>query len=347
MEKSTRKNLAKVAEKAAQVPFHGYIDGKESNLEPIIRFFPQWTLKEANGLWCAAFVYYCCREAGFGIPIRPEACKTCHLAGCIAWEELAAGDPRITYHKGGEGFVPDAGDIVLYDLVFENKEHDHIGIVLENRGDTIVVAEGNIANRSGIIERPKDEHIRGYIRIPDGYEYRRMMMDYQTENLILHFVTEDDISEVARTWPADHHPLSDAEAREAIAYMRGNYERNTKGGIYHLCLAVCRADNPHTIMGWCGLDGSRNPAEPEIFILLDEPYRGKGYGTLCVKELLRIATEDYALPGVHGGCAKENIASARAMEKGGMVQYGAEDNGDPLFRFCANTESYQEGNTCG
>lgn len=119
MEKATRKNLAKVAEKAAQVPFHGYIEGKESNLEPIIRFFPQWTLKEANGLWCAAFVYYCCREAGFGIPIRPEACKTCHLAGCIAWEELAAGDPRITYHKGGEGFVPDAGDIVLYDRVLK------------------------------------------------------------------------------------------------------------------------------------------------------------------------------------------------------------------------------------
>ena len=159
-------------------------------------------------------------------------------------------------------------------------------------------------------------------------------MDYQTENLILHFVKEDDVSEVARTWPADHHPLSDAEAREAIAHMGGNYARNAKGRIGHLCLAVCDKDSPGTIMGWCGLDGSRNPAEPEIFILLDEPYRGKGYGTLCVKELLRIATEDYALPGVHGGCAKENIASARAMEKGGMMQYGTEENGDPLFRFC-------------
>ena len=38
---------------------------------------------------------------------------------------------------------------------------------------------------------------------------------------------------------------------------------------------------------------------------------------------------------MHGGCAKENIASARAMEKGGMVQYGTEENGDPLFRFTA------------
>lgn len=49
-------------------------------------------------------------------------------------------------------------------------------------------------------------------------------MDHQTENLILHFVTEDDLAEVARTWPSDHHPLTEAEAQEAIAYMRGNYE---------------------------------------------------------------------------------------------------------------------------
>ena len=337
MDNTTRKHLAEVAGKAAKIPFHGCIEGKESNLEPIIRFFPNWTLREADGLWCAAFVYYCCREAGFEIPIRPDECKTCHLAGCIAWEELAAGDPRITYHKGREGFAPEAGDIVLYDRVFENREHDHIGIVLENRGDTILAAEGNIANRSGIIERPKDAHIRGYIRIPDGYKYRRMMMDYQTENLILHFVTEGDVSEVARTWPTDHHPLSDAEAREAISNMRGNYERNTKGRFCHLCLAVCGKDHPETIMGWCGLDGSRNRAEPEIFILLDEAYRNRGYGTQCVRELLRIAAQDYALNSVHGGCAKENIASARAMTKGGMVQYGTEENGDPLFRFCAKT----------
>ena len=340
-EKATRKYLAKVAEKVAQIPFHGYIEGKESNLEPIIRFFPKWTLREADGLWCAAFVYYCCREAGFEIPIRPDACKTCHLAGCIAWEEFAQGDVQIEYHKGKESFVPEAGDIVIYDRVFENREHDHMGIVLQGTGKTIVAAEGNLSNTSGIIERPKDEHIRGYIRIPDGYGQQRIMMDCQTENLILHFVTEDDLSEVARTWPSDHRPVSEAEAREAIASMRGNYGRNTKGCIYHLCLAVCGKEHPGTVMGWCGLDGRRNPAEPEIFILLDEEYRNKGYGTQCVRELLRIAVEDYALSGVHGGCAKENIASARAMEKGGMVQYGTEENGDPLFRFTAKEKTEQ------
>jgi len=160
-------------------------------------------------------------------------------------------------------------------------------------------------------------------------------MDYRTGQLTLHFVTEEDLPEVARTWPSDHRPVSEEEARGAIDYMRGNYGKNTRGCVFHLCLAVCRADAPGTIMGWCGLDGRASHTEPEIFILLDEEYRGRGYGTQCVKELLRIAAEDYSLDGVHGGCDKENIASRRAMEKGGMVLYGTEDNGDPLFRFSA------------
>ena len=54
-----------------------------------------------------------------------------------------------------------------------------------------------------------------------------------------------------------------------------------------------------------------------------------------MQKLLEIAADDFALQGVHGGCAKDNIASRRAMEKGGMIQYGMEDNGDPLFRFRA------------
>ena len=171
MEKGTRERLAKIAREKARIPFHGYMEGQASNLEPIIQFFPKWTLKEADGLWCAAFVYYCCVEAGFAIPYRPQACITCNLAGCIAWEEFAIGDPQIAYHKGTEAFVPEKGDIVLYDRVFNNQEHDHIGIVLKKLPHSILAAEGNINNVSGLIERPLDEHIRAYIRLPDGYEY--------------------------------------------------------------------------------------------------------------------------------------------------------------------------------
>ena len=157
--------------------------------------------------------------------------------------------------------------------------------------------------------------------------------------VLLRTVTEKDLPEVIRTWPSDHRPVSEEEARGAIAYMRDNSAKNKKGSIAHLCLAVCRTGDPDTIMGWCGLDGRRSHTEPEIFILLDEEYRNKGYGTQCVEELLRMAAEEYELPGVHGGCDKNNIASKRAMEKGGMVQYGTEDNGDPLFRFTAKEKN--------
>ena len=64
-------------------------------------------------------------------------------------------------------------------------------------------------------------------------------MDYRTESLILHAVTEEDAAEVARTWPSEHRPVSEEEARGAISYMRENYAKNTKGCVYHLCLAVC------------------------------------------------------------------------------------------------------------
>ena len=71
------------------------------------------------------------------------------------------------------------------------------------------------------------------------YKVINDMMDYQLENLILHYVTEEDLTEVARTWPADHHPLSDTGAGEGIVYLRLNYGRKTKGCIFHLCMAVC------------------------------------------------------------------------------------------------------------
>ncbi len=171
MENATRQKLAAIAREKAQKPFHGYIDGKESNIASIIGYFPEWNLREADRLWCAAFVYYCCVEVGFLIPYFPNECVTCHLAGCIGWKEYAIGDSRIEYHKSDENFLPEAGDIVLFDRVFVGEEHDHIGIILDVKDDEIITAEGNTNNISGILHRPIDEHIRAYIRIPDVYKY--------------------------------------------------------------------------------------------------------------------------------------------------------------------------------
>lgn len=170
--KANRHVLAETAKELALSPLHGYVDGKESNLLSLVQHFRRWDVQKADRLWCAAFVYHACVTAGFQIPFSPEECTVCSLAGVPAWEELAKKDPRIGYHLPA-GFEPQPGDIVLYDHVFCNQPHDHIGIVIENHPDHIIAAEGNIGdtNISGLIRRKKDEHIRWYIRLPENYSW--------------------------------------------------------------------------------------------------------------------------------------------------------------------------------
>lgn len=166
---STKEKLAENARAEALKPWHGSVMGLESNLGPIIEPFPRWKKKEAESLWCAAFVYYCCITAGYKFPVRPNECVSCNLAGCGAWEEWAKADPRIGWLPGT--CLPQPGHIVIFDRVFENKPHDHIGIVVDVRDGCIVTAEGNLNNISAVVERPRDGHIRGYVSLPDGFDY--------------------------------------------------------------------------------------------------------------------------------------------------------------------------------
>ena len=169
--KATGAELADVAETLALLPFHGKTDCEESNIAPLITHFPNWSISAAEGLWCAAFVYHCCILAGYEIPYSPEECISCSLAGCGGWEEFALGDSRIVYAREAEAFVPRPGDIVLFDRVFCGREHDHIGIVLKASDTQLITAEGNVENRSRIMTRSRDEHVRAFIRLPDGYHY--------------------------------------------------------------------------------------------------------------------------------------------------------------------------------
>lgn len=170
----TRANLAKIAKAEALRPFHGFLPNEDSNIKPIVDLFPKWSITQADRNWCAGFVYYCCVKAGFLIPYSPDECVSCSLAGCGGWEDFSLGDTRIEYNTSSDKkFIPEPGDIVLYDKVFINREHDHIGIIIENKINTIIAAEGNTYsdNISRILERNKDEHIRAYIRIPNGFSY--------------------------------------------------------------------------------------------------------------------------------------------------------------------------------
>ena len=60
---------------------------------------------------------------------------------------------------------------MVCDNVFDPGPHDHMGVVLAVRRDSITTAEGNVNNVSLLFERKRNSRIRGYVRIPNGYRY--------------------------------------------------------------------------------------------------------------------------------------------------------------------------------
>jgi len=154
----------------------------------LIRYWPEDTaVDELKNAWCAGFVYHCCQEAGFILPIK-WLTEGSRFAGVAAWNTWAR---RLGYFiKDEPGVIPKRGDIVLYrnSIPPENKREewlnipiDHIGIVLSGDSEGFTAAEGNVNNQniSGILTRPLNQNIEGYIRIENGFAYSDWKFDYK------------------------------------------------------------------------------------------------------------------------------------------------------------------------
>ncbi|REE69649.1 HD domain-containing protein [Paenibacillus taihuensis] len=108
-----RLRLADIAESLARQEIIG-APGDERYRE-ICRYWPDANIhKVLKNSWCAAFVYHCCRQAGFLLPIRyPNGCH--RLAGVGAWLEWSQlAETGFFHYDQQNGFVPERGDIVIY-----------------------------------------------------------------------------------------------------------------------------------------------------------------------------------------------------------------------------------------
>jgi len=114
--------------------------------------------------WCCAFVYYCCLQAGFRFPPKPEPGYRYTLAAVPAWHHWAMTEGFFLPAKSA---TPEAGDIVLFNCVDIGQPLDHIGVVLEIFPAFMLCAEGGNENRAGLFERPFS-CIAGYVRLPEG-----------------------------------------------------------------------------------------------------------------------------------------------------------------------------------
>lgn len=113
--------------------------------------------------WCAAFVYYCCLQAGFRIPPEPSECLCGSFAAVSTWREWAS-LPRNDLLLP-PGTVPALGDIVLFDRLLEETPLDHMGVVVGVGAGSMTTAEGNVRNRAGLFTRWLDSHINSYVRL--------------------------------------------------------------------------------------------------------------------------------------------------------------------------------------
>lgn len=140
-----REKLGIIAEVEATKCFHGKVINIPSNLQPIADLYPPWSEESLDNVWCVAFVYYYTKKAGYDLPVRyPDERVSFNFAGCGGWLDWASlPEHNFFYPLKNANFIPKKGDIVIYDFVFCDKEHVHIGIVIQNYKDSIKIAEGN------------------------------------------------------------------------------------------------------------------------------------------------------------------------------------------------------------
>lgn len=96
----------------------------------------------------------------------------------------------------------------------------------------------------------------------------------------------------------------------------GNHAQNRPGWIVHACFGVFE-NTTGSIIGWCGLDG-RSGKTVDVFYMIDRNYRRSGYASECAKWMLDFGFSQMKIERIDGGCAIDNLASRRILEKIGM-----------------------------
>jgi len=162
--------LADIAEELARRPLIGDKSQSGPDVWPLIRYFPG-AHRDQGWDWCASFVYHCAMQAGLILPIRYPG-VSCRFAAVLAWLEWAKLPEIDFFHSADEpGFAPERGDLVIYERLVSTAEHDHIGVVLGRDDCELIVAEGNVNNRSGVFRRHRFQQVNGSTRVEDSYRY--------------------------------------------------------------------------------------------------------------------------------------------------------------------------------
>jgi ribosomal-protein-alanine N-acetyltransferase len=89
--------------------------------------------------------------------------------------------------------------------------------------------------------------------------------------------------------------------------------------------------NSIAFVGLVGMNlGKPRYHKAEIWYKIHPSFWGKGFATEAVKELLRLGFEDMNLHRIEAGCATENTASVKFLEKCGFLKEGVHRKNLPI-----------------
>lgn len=143
-----------------------------------------------------------------------------------------------------------------------------------------------------------------------------------TDRLILRAFRMDDAPAVERMLLTPHiaehtlnfpHPYPPGFAEDWISRHAAWAERGV-----HLQWAITLRDG--TPVGAIGIALSTDPPHGDIGYWVGPEYWNRGYATEATKAVIAFALETLRLPRVQASCFVENPASARVLEKAGMVE---------------------------
>lgn len=148
----------------------------------------------------------------------------------------------------------------------------------------------------------------------------------ETERLILRPIEETDVSalfplindaDVARDMMSVPHPYPEEEYAPWIRQAREKMERREQ---FDMAIVLKETGLP---IGSCGIMNiSWDHMRGEIGYWLGKPYWGRGYMTDAARRMIEFGFHELGFERIHAYCFTRNGASARVLEKVGLMREG-------------------------
>ena len=90
----------------------------------------------------------------------------------------------------------------------------------------------------------------------------------------------------------------------------------------------------HKVIGMIEVFDVENNRFGMVGYRIDPQLWNEGICTEAMKRVMDYIFTETGMDRLQGNANVKNTGSNRVLEKSSMVQYGTEENGDPLFRFC-------------